>query len=156
GGLADLDVRLLRTVGRASERFSEDGLRVLRAARFVATLEFSLDAATEAAIPGALAAFARVSKERVRDEWLKTMRARRPSRSFEIMRSSGILDVTCPDLMEQVGCEQNKYHAYDVWTHSLACLDASEPEPLQRMAALLHDLGKPRTRARSEKTQDYT
>jgi tRNA nucleotidyltransferase (CCA-adding enzyme) len=66
------------------------------------------------------------------------------------------LDITCPELMQQVGCEQNKYHAYDVWNHSLACLDASEPQPMQRMAALLHDLGKPRTRALSDKTRDYT
>ncbi|MET0386252.1 MAG: HD domain-containing protein [Polyangiales bacterium] len=156
GGIDDLAQQLLRTVGRAEERFGEDGLRVLRAARFVATLGFDLDPATAAAIPGALPAFERVSKERVRDEWIKTMRAHRPSRAFEVMRTSGILDISCPELMTQVGCAQNKYHAYDVWNHSMACLDASEPQPLQRMAALLHDLGKPRTRAHSDKTQDYT
>jgi tRNA nucleotidyltransferase (CCA-adding enzyme) len=155
-GLADLAARRLRTVGRAEERFGEDGLRVLRAARFVATLEFDLDPGTEAAIPGALGAFERVSKERVRDEWLKSMKAPRPSRAFEIMRSSGILSISCPELMTQVGCTQNRFHAYDVWNHSLACLDASAPEPLQRMAALLHDLGKPRTRELSDKTHDYT
>lgn len=156
GGLEDLQRGHLRTVGRAEERFGEDGLRVLRAARFVATLGFDLDPSTEAAIPNALAAFAKVSRERVRDEWLKAMRAPRPSRAFEVMRRTGILGVSCPVLMEQVGCEQNKYHAYDVWNHSMACLDASEPEPLQRMAAVLHDLGKPRTRARSDKTDDFT
>lgn len=156
GGLADMEAQRLRTVGRAEERFGEDGLRVLRAARFVATLGFDLDASTRAAIPSALDAFARVSKERVRDEWLKVMRARVPSRAFDVMRDSGILSVSCPELMEQVGCVQNKWHSYDVWGHSMACLDASEPEPLQRMAALLHDLGKPRTRAFSDKTQDYT
>jgi len=156
GGVDDLERRRLRTVGEASERFGEDGLRVLRAARFVATLGFELDPATRAAIPSALPAFARVSKERVRDEWLKTMHAPTPSRAFEVMRTTGILEISCPELMEQVGCEQNKHHAYDVWNHSMACLDASEPEPLQRVAALLHDLGKPRTRALSEKTHDYT
>lgn len=156
GGIADMEHRRLRTVGKAHERFSEDGLRVLRAARFVATLGFTLDDATAAAIPSALPAFARVSKERVRDEWLKTMRAKAPSRAFEVMRSSGILGISCPDLMDQVDCTQNKYHAYDVWGHTMACLDASEPLPLPRMAALLHDLGKPRTRAFSDKTQDYT
>jgi tRNA nucleotidyltransferase (CCA-adding enzyme) len=146
----------LRTVGDARDRFSEDGLRVLRAARFVATLGFRLDDATAAAIPQALASFERVSKERVRDEWLRTMLAPRPSRAFEVMRESGILAVSCPELIEQVGCEQNKHHAFDVWNHSMACLDASPIEPLQRMAALLHDLGKPRTRERSEKTHDFT
>jgi tRNA nucleotidyltransferase (CCA-adding enzyme) len=156
GGVADLQRGLLRTVGAAEQRFREDGLRVLRAARFVATLGFALDPATEAAIPLALPQFARVSRERVRDEWLRTMEAARPSRGFEVMRSSGILAVSCPDLMEQVGCAQNHYHAYDVWNHSLACLDASPAQPLQRMAALLHDLGKPRTRELSDKTHDYT
>jgi tRNA nucleotidyltransferase (CCA-adding enzyme) len=156
GGIDDLERRRLRTVGSAQERFTEDGLRVLRAARFAATLEFTLDDATRAAIPLALGAFERVSKERVRDEWLKTMRATQPSRAFEVMRTTGVLQITCPDLMTQVGCEQNKFHAYDVWNHSMACLDASAPDPLQRMAALLHDLGKPRTRALSDKTQDFT
>jgi len=156
GGLDDLERGLLRTVGSARARFAEDGLRVLRAARFVATLDFELDPDALSAITTALPAFARVSKERVRDEWLKTMKAVRPSRAFEVMRQSGILQVTCPELLKQVGCEQNKHHAYDVWKHSMECLDASAPEPLQRMAALLHDLGKPATRAVSDKTHDYT
>lgn len=156
GGVDDMERGRLRTVGDARERFSEDGLRVLRAARFVATLEFTLEAATLEAIPAALGSFARVSKERVRDEWLKIMRATVPSRAFEVMRDSGVLGISCPALMEQVGCAQNQFHAYDVWGHSMACLDASEREPLPRMAALLHDLGKPRTRALSDKTRDYT
>jgi tRNA nucleotidyltransferase (CCA-adding enzyme) len=155
-GLSDLEQGRLRTVGKAEERFGEDGLRVLRAARFVASLGFQLEAATLGAIPSALPSFERVSKERVRDEWLKIMRASAPSRAFEIMRSSGILGISCPELMEQVGCEQNKFHAYDVWGHSMACLDASEAEALPRMAALLHDLGKPRTRVFSDKTNDFT
>jgi tRNA nucleotidyltransferase (CCA-adding enzyme) len=156
GGLADMRAKLLRTVGRPELRFSEDGLRVLRAARFTATLEFELDPATFAAISGCLDAFSRVSKERVRDEWIRTMEAREPSRAFEVMRASGILGVTCPELMEGVGCTQNHWHAYDVWKHSLVCLDASPAQPVQRVAALLHDVGKPRTRAFSEKTGDYT
>ncbi|HEX7476460.1 MAG TPA: HD domain-containing protein [Polyangiales bacterium] len=155
-GIDDMERRILRTVGRAEERFSEDGLRVLRAARFVATLEFALDPETRAAIPQALAAFSKVSAERVRDEWMRAMEAREPSRAFEVMRTTGILGLTCPDLMQQVECAQNKFHAYDVWTHSMQCMDASHSGPMHRVAALLHDLGKPRTRARSDKTSDYT
>lgn len=155
-GIGDLRAGILRTVGSARERFGEDGLRPLRAARFVATLELELEPATRAAIPDALEAFARVSAERVRDEWLKTMRADRPSRAFEVMRETGLLAVTCPSLLEQVGCEQNRYHAHDVWNHSLACLDAAPVDPLQRVAALLHDLGKPKTRERSEAHGDWT
>ena len=156
GGVADMERRILKTVGPAEQRFSEDGLRVLRAARFAATLEFDLEPATLAAIPECLDAFSKVSKERVRDEWIRAMEAAKPSRAFEVMRESGILGVTCPELVEQIGCTQNRHHAYDVWGHSLACLDASPARPMQRVAALLHDLGKPRTRALSDKTNDYT
>jgi tRNA nucleotidyltransferase (CCA-adding enzyme) len=156
GGLADMSAGVLRTVGRPEDRFAEDGLRVLRAARFLATLELSIEAHTREAITSALDAFRRVSPERVRDEWLRTMQAREPSRGFELMRETGILSVSCPELVEQAGCEQNRFHAYDVWTHSMKCMDACDQGPLHRVAGLLHDLGKPRTRALSDKTSDYT
>ena len=64
--------------------------------------------------------------------------------------------MTVPELMESVGCEQNKWHAFDVWRHAMACLDACRGDPALRIAALLHDVGKPRTRADSPKTEDYT
>jgi tRNA nucleotidyltransferase (CCA-adding enzyme) len=72
------------------------------------------------------------------------------------MREVGILQVTCPELVEQVGCAQNRHHALDVWTHTLRCVDAAPRETVLRLAALFHDLGKPRTRAISGKTDDYT
>jgi tRNA nucleotidyltransferase (CCA-adding enzyme) len=156
GGAADLASKTLRAVGNARERFSEDGLRVLRAARFAATLEFDLEPSTFAAIEPTLDTFRKVSAERVRDEWLKAMKARTPSRAFEVMRTSGILGVTCPELLEGVGMEQNKWHRFDVWSHAMACMDACIGDPVLRIAALLHDVGKPRTRALSEKTHDYT
>src|SRR5208337_5195240 len=131
-------------------------LRVLRAARFVATLEMEMDPATERAIEPTLPTFRKVSQERVRDEWVKTMKARAPSRAFDVMQRTGILGVTCPELIEGVGMVQNKWHAYDVWRHGLECLDACEADPILRIAALLHDVGKPRTRAWSDKTHDYT
>jgi tRNA nucleotidyltransferase (CCA-adding enzyme) len=156
GGLADLESKTLRAVGDAATRFGEDGLRVLRAARFVATLEVTLEAETERAIEPSLASFAKVSAERVRDEWLKTMKARRPSRAFEVMRRHGLLAITAPELLESVGCEQNKYHAFDVWNHALRCLDECPPLAILRVAGLFHDVGKPRSRAFGEKTRDYT
>jgi tRNA nucleotidyltransferase (CCA-adding enzyme) len=156
GGLEDMRNKVLRAVGDPSERFGEDGLRILRGARFVATLEFELEEATEAAFRGALDTFRKVSPERVREEWLKTMKARAPSRAFEVMRRTGILEVTYPELLEQVGCEQNKWHAYDVWDHTMRVLDESEGDSVERIAALLHDVAKPRTRAHSDKTKDWT
>ena len=155
-GLVDMQSKVLRAVGDPKERFQEDGLRVLRGARFVATLDFELEEATEAAFRDALDTFRKVSPERVREEWLKTMKARAPSRAFEVMRRTGILEVTYPELLEQVGCEQNQWHAYDVWNHTMRVLDESEGDPIERMAALLHDVAKPRTRARSDKTEDWT
>lgn len=156
GGMADMDARVLRAVGDPKERFQEDGLRILRGARFVATLEFELEPDTERAFEQALETFKKVSAERVRDEWLKAMKANKPSRAFNVMRRTGILGVTYPELLDQVGCEQNRWHAYDVWRHTMEVLDAAEPTPIDRMAALLHDVGKPRTRARSDKTGEWT
>jgi tRNA nucleotidyltransferase (CCA-adding enzyme) len=145
-------------VGDPAERFAEDGLRVLRAARFAATLQCSIDPETERAMGSerARATYQRVSAERVREEWHKSMVAPQPSVAFEIMRRTSILFVTCPELLEAVGCEQNRWHAFDVWGHVMACLDACKPDPVLRTAALLHDVGKARTRAFSDKTNDFT
>lgn len=155
-GIQDLDAGIIRAVGDPMQRFSEDGLRPLRAARFVASLEFEIEKATLSAISQTLDTYRKVSPERIREEWIKAMRARRPSRAFEVMRETSMLSVTVPELVESIGCEQNRFHAYDVWGHAMACLDASEGDPFLRLAALFHDVGKPRTRAWSEKTQDYT
>ncbi len=155
-GARDLANRTLRAVGVARERFAEDGLRVLRGARFAATLELEIESETERAIAPSLDSYRKVSAERIRDEWLKTMKAQRPSRAFEIMKDHGILAITAPEMLESVGCEQNKYHAFDVWGHALSCLDSAPRTPVLRVAALLHDVGKPRSRAFSDKTNDYT
>ena len=157
-GQKDLAAKVVRAVGNADERFVEDGLRVLRAARFAATLECTIDPVTEAAMAHerSLQTFRKVSAERIRDEWMKSMLATRPSVAFEAMRRTGILGIVCPEMLPSIGCEQNKWHVFDVWGHALACLDACIPVPVLRVAALFHDIGKPRSRAFSEKTSDYT
>lgn len=135
-GRLDLDRRVLRAVGDPRRRFNEDGLRVLRGARFVATLGFELDAETEAAIEPSLSVYRRVSPERVRDEWMKAMRAARPSRAFAVMRRTGILRETHPALAELDATR---------WQLALSALDGCEGAPALRVAALLHPLVDPPT-----------
>ncbi len=157
-GRKDLERKTIRAVGDPRERFAEDGLRILRAARFSATLGFAIEAETERAMADHRShhTFRKVSAERVRDEWLKAMAANKPSIAFEAMLRTGILGITCPEIVEAVGCEQNKHHAFDVWGHTMTSLDACPKKPILRVAALLHDVGKPRSRAFSDKTHDYT
>jgi tRNA nucleotidyltransferase (CCA-adding enzyme) len=98
GGVADIERRRLRAVGNASTRFAEDGLRVMRAVRLIATLDFDLDLATEEAIEGALPALARVAAERVRVELFKLLGASRPGPALEIARRRGVLGLILPEL----------------------------------------------------------
>jgi len=135
-GIGDLKRRLIRAVGSPSERFAEDGLRVLRAARFVATLEFDLDPETAQAIEPSLDSFRKVSPERVRDEWVKAMKGRAPSRAFRVMRDHGLLAVTAPALLtERTGVAEAPLDL------ALRAVDASEANGLVRFAALLHNVG---------------
>jgi len=147
GGIADLDAGVIRAVGDAAARFGEDGLRTMRAVRFATTLEFALEAATQAAIPGALAVFRKVSAERVRDELMKILAARRPSIGLRLMRDTGLLAEVLPELHKGVGLTQNRYHSYDVFEHTVHAVDATPGDAVTRMAALLHDVAKPVTAA---------
>ena len=148
GGKQDLAHGLIRAIGDPSERFREDGLRPLRACRFAAQLSFRIDEHTKAAIPGCLEILAKVSAERMRDEILKTLAAPLPSVGLFLMKETGILGVVLPELLEGVGVTQGSFHCYDVFTHSLYACDAAPRDSLiLRLAALLHDVGKPRVRA---------
>lgn len=147
GGLADIEKKIVRTIGDPIERFSEDGLRPYRACRIAAKFDFAIDAQTFAAIGKSLETAARVSMERVRDELMKLLAADKPSIGIEFMRQSGLLELFLPELAACHGMIQNKYHRYDIYWHSLyACDFANRREPLIRLSALLHDLGKVPTR----------
>lgn len=148
GGLADLDARLIRAVGDPATRFREDALRILRAARFAATLELEIDAHTMTAMRTEREALGAISAERIRDELVKGLRAARPSIMIEAMRTVEILEPILPELAACAGVTQNAaFHAYDVYTHSIiACDEAPAARPLVRLAALLHDVGKAPTR----------
>jgi tRNA nucleotidyltransferase (CCA-adding enzyme) len=156
GGRDDLAAGIVRAVGDPIARFSEDGLRPLRAVRFCAQHDLRLDSPTEAAIPATIAVFRKVSAERVRDELLKILASKRPSLGLRLLLSTGLLHEILPELEEGVGMHQNRYHSHDVWEHTLATVDAAkllpdDPSPwLVRLGALLHDVAKPRTAAPKE------
>lgn len=147
GGLEDLERRCLRAVGDPLARFREDALRPLRAARFAASLELVPDAATRAALGGVTDRARLVALERVREELVRLMAAPRPSVGFEHLREAGLLGLWLPELARCWAVPQNRWHAHDVYTHSLlACDHAPAAKPVVRWAALLHDIGKPDTR----------
>ena len=147
GGLADLERRRLRAVGEPLARFREDALRPVRAARFAATLGLELEPATRAALGGVVDRARLVAVERVREELVKLMVAPRPSVGLELLREAGLLALWMPELARCHAVPQNRWHAYDVYTHSLeTCDHAPAAKPVVRWAALLHDLGKPDTR----------
>ena len=146
-GQGDLSGQVIRAVGNALERFSEDALRPLRAIRLAAVLGFRIEDETFNAISAVKDKVREVSAERLRDELMKCLEAEKPSLAFELMRQSSLLQYILPELEEGLGVPQNRYHAYDVYFHSLmSCDAASKEKPLVRLAALLHDLGKPTTR----------
>jgi tRNA nucleotidyltransferase (CCA-adding enzyme) len=143
GGQGDLALRLLRAVGDPDERFREDALRMARAVRLAATLEFELEPGTMAAIGRAAELARHVSGERILTELLKLLLAPRPSVGLRLMSDSGLLDVIAPDLARQRGVGQNKIAGEDLWDHTLRSVDAAPARRVVRLAALLHDVGKP-------------
>lgn len=145
-GQRDLAARRVRAVGDAETRFREDGLRPMRAIRQATQLEFEIDPPTLQAIGPTLDVFRKVSVERIRDEIFKMLGARRPSGGLELMRHTGMLADVLPELLEGVGCTQNRFHTHDVYHHTLAVVDATEGDAITRLGALLHDIGKPRAR----------
>ena len=150
-GQGDIKRRVIRCVGEPGERFSEDGLRPVRAVRFASQLNFTIDEKVLAAIPGALPLTAKVAAERIRDELDKILESENPSAALLLMEKTGLLALLIPELAGCRGVEQDRkrgpgYHRFDVLDHSLLACDfaAREGAPLEvRMAALYHDIGKP-------------
>src|SRR5205085_1237134 len=133
GGVGHLRCGLLRAVGDPLERFREDGLRPMRAVRFASTLRLALDRATERPIPRALDVFAKVASERIREEFSKLLvRGDPPSRGLRLLRRTGLLARIAPELLEGVGFEQNQFHAYDVFRHTLRAVDFAPAELIVR------------------------
>jgi tRNA nucleotidyltransferase/poly(A) polymerase len=133
-------------VGEPLDRFKEDGLRCLRACRFVSQLGFDIEAHTLAAIPQRLEVAERVSVERVFTELTKLLCGLEPGKGLSALATTGLLGLWLPELLPMIGCRQNHHHLYPVWEHTLEVVRRAPPEPGLRWAALLHDCGKPARR----------
>ncbi|PIR47215.1 MAG: hypothetical protein COV07_00230 [Candidatus Vogelbacteria bacterium CG10_big_fil_rev_8_21_14_0_10_45_14] len=154
GGLIYLEKRLIRAVGNPDERFGEDALRMLRAVRLASELDFGLDTETEASIASNSSHLKHISGERIRDELVKIVMSDMPMKGLIMAQKLGLNQFIIPELEEGIGCEQMATHAYDVWEHNLRSLEHAVKKnwPLHiRLAALLHDVGKPKTRRMGER-----
>ncbi len=147
-GRRDLERRLLRTVGPASDRFREDKLRVIRAVRFACRLDFAIDPDTWKAVREWSDRLTQVSWERIRDETLKILTGRRADRALDLMLESGVLKAILPEVAAMDGVRQPpQFHPEgDVFTHTKLMFSlADKLDPILAMAVLLHDVGKPPT-----------
>ncbi|MCL5038597.1 MAG: HD domain-containing protein, partial [Firmicutes bacterium] len=150
GGRRDLVRHLIRTVGRGRDRFSEDPLRMLRGIRLAAELGFNLAWETWEDLLATAPLLAHVSSERIRDEFSRCLLSPNSIQALERLRLSGLLALFLPELLEGVGVTQNEFHRFTVWEHSLLTVGAIRAELHLRLAALFHDVGKPRTRSQRE------
>ncbi len=150
-GQEDIQKRLIRAVGDPNKRFAEDALRMLRAIRIASELNFKIEENTLNAIKANASLIRRISKERIRDEFLKILGSAHPYEGVITLRQSGIMQEILPEMEKTFGVEQKspgRHHIYDVGTHSLYSLKyvaERNTDPIVRFATLIHDIGKPQT-----------
>lgn len=148
-GQKDLKAKLIRAVGNPQERFNEDALRMMRAARLATTLGFEIEKETKQAVQENSALLKEISQERIRDELVKIIMAERAADGIELLRELKLLSYIMPELAEGYGVGQNKHHIYTVWEHNLLSLKYAVEQKWSfeiRMASLLHDVAKPRVK----------
>ncbi len=143
-GQGDLEKGIIRTVGSPEDRFNEDALRILRALRFASTYDFRIEEKTKAAILKQRESLTLLSAERIFSELKRLIVGKGAERI--LLEYSSVFSVILPEIKESIGFLQHTpYHLYDVYTHSVKTLAACPPDAVLRLAALLHDCGKPET-----------
>ena len=152
-GQRDIENKVIRAVGDPDLRFNEDALRLMRAIRFMSQLDFDIDSVTRESIEKNAHLLKNISRERVRDEFVKLVMTDFPMRGLVLMKETGILEDVVPELLRGVGVTQNQAHMYDVWEHNLRTLQhaADKKWPLHvRLSAIFHDISKPETKRYSK------
>lgn len=154
GGRGDLAAGIIRCVGTPEKRFGEDALRILRALRFAAVYDFSVEPATAAALRAMAGDLRLVAGERIREELLRLLCGKAVGR---ILREySDVLSVIIPELGPMVGFDQqNHHHSYDLWEHTVRAVEGVPADPVLRLVMLLHDTGKPAVRTVDEKGEAH-
>ena len=148
-GIKDIKDKTIKTVGNPTDRFQEDALRLLRAVRFAAELDFSIDKGTAKAIYDNSELIKDVSCERIRDELTKIIDSPNPMSGLILVSQCGLLVHILPELENAIGIEQGGEHVYDVWEHTLRAVQHAADKNWSfhvKLAALFHDIGKPPTR----------
>jgi tRNA nucleotidyltransferase (CCA-adding enzyme) len=148
-GKQAIEEEMIISVGDAKERFTEDALRIMRAIRFAAQLGFTVSHETMNAISETKELMNNVSAERIRDEFIKIINSDAPAIALFHMKQLGLLEIILPEIIPAIGCEQGGVHIYDVFDHLVHALQhaADKKFPFHiRLAALFHDIGKPKTR----------
>ncbi len=144
GGVDDINNKLIRCVGNADERFNEDGLRIMRRLRFASVLGFEMEKNTKAAILRNKDLLKNISAERIHTELTKLMCGKNVKHI--LMEYTDVLAVVIPEILPLKGFDQkNHHHIYDVLEHTAVAVENCPPVPQLRLAALLHDFGKPST-----------
>lgn len=148
-GQKDLEKKIIRAVRDPKERFNEDALRMMRAIRFAAVLGFKIEEKTAKAIEENSPWLQAISKERIRDEFIKIIMADNASEGVEMLRKLGLLKYIVPELEEGYNVSQNKHHIYDCYEHALLSLKYAAKKKFNkyvRIAVLFHDIAKPRVK----------
>jgi tRNA nucleotidyltransferase (CCA-adding enzyme) len=159
GGQKDIEKKTITAVGIPHDRFSEDALRMMRAIRLSAELDFTIESETANGIANNAALLEKISQERIKDEFIRILMSDTPMQALFVAEKLGLLSYIIPELQECMGIKQNQAHSYDVFEHLLRTLQHSADKkwPLEvRIAALLHDIGKPSSRRWSDEKNDYT
>ncbi len=147
GGQKDIKAKIIRAVGEPTDRFKEDALRMLRAVRFSSQLEFEIEPKTQRAIVKLAGSIKFVSKERIKDELVKILSSRKAYEGIMLLHECKLLQYILPELEQGVDVKQDRHHIYPVFKHNLLALKCCPNNEWQvRLAALFHDIGKPKTR----------